>query len=445
MTSLNALNATHDPARTSWVDSANVAGCDFPIQNLPFGVFQAPGQAPRGGVAIGDRIVDLAALAETGLLVGEALEAARAASSEDLTPLLRRGPKSASELRTSLSDLLAVGADAAARASLAQLLVPMKSVEMRLPLRVRQYSDMSTSMYHVGRWSGLDDRGQPICPPVYRSVPAGYDGRASSIVISGTGVRRPNGVYQARRGENDTRFGPEPSMDYELEVAIWFGGAGNPMGSPIPIREAGAAIFGYSLLNDWSARGIQMWESAMGPFLGKSLATTISPWIVTAEALAPFRMRAFERPEGDPAVPPHLADPDDQTRGGIDLTLESWLLTEEIASSNAGPVNICRTNYRHMYWTPAQIIAHHSSNGCAFAAGDVVGSGTCSGPSLEEAACLAERTSQGPLDLGGGLQRRWLEDGDTVILRGRAERNGYVSIGFGEARGTVLPAIDYPR
>jgi fumarylacetoacetase len=440
------LNATHDPARLSWLAAANAPGCDFPIQNLPFGVFQPRGAPARGGVAIGDQIVDLRALAETGLVTGEALKAAHAASGEDLTPLLELGRESASALRAVLSDLL--WADGTWSPSLrdqaARLLVPMDGVEMRMPLRVRQFSDMCVSTFHIGRRRGVDARGEPICPPVFRSLPVGYDGRASSVVVSGTPVRRPNGVWQRVPGEGEPQFGPEPRQDYELELALWFGGAGNALGDPIPIHKAGAAVFGYGLLNDWSARGIQMWETMLGPFLGKSLATTVSPWIVTAEALAPFRARAFERPAGAPPAPRHLVDPFDQAAGNLDLVLEAWLISKTTARAEGAPFNLCRTNFRHMYWTPAQMIAHHASNGCAFAAGDLLGSGTCSGPALEEAACLLERTLEAPLDLAGGERRQWLEDGDTVILRGRAERDGFVSIGFGEARGTLLPAVTYP-
>lgn len=311
---------------------------------------------------------------------------------------------------------------------------------MLLPTPVRQFSDMCVSTFHIGRRNGNDDRGQPICPPVFRTLPVGYDGRASSVIVSGTPVRRPNGISTTEIGGDDSHYGPEPRQDYELEVGAWFGGTGNAQGEPIPIGEAADHLFGLCLLNDWSARGIQLWETMLGPFLGKSLATTVSPWIVTAEALAPFRVPAFPRPQGDPPVPRHLLDADDQALGGYDIGLEAWLQTAKMREAGAAPAEICRTNFRHMYWTFAQMLAHHAGNGCGLAAGDLIGSGTCSGPEIAEAACLIEKIVGGEVSLPGGETRTFLEDGDAVILRGRAERSGYVSIGFGEASGRITPA-----
>lgn len=440
----HSINATHDPERRSWVDSANDPNSDFPIQNLPFGRFRLEGSAPRAGVAIGNRIVDLAGGIDLGLFSGAALDAAIAATStDDLTPLLALGNGAASALRARLVELLDAQGEAGqlARRHEATLLVDMAKAEMMMPLAVRQFSDMCVSTFHIGRRRGNDENGQPICPPVFRSVPVGYDGRASSVVISGTPVRRPNGTWQARQDEGDPHYGPEPRQDYELEVGIWFGGPGNPLGTPIAIHRASDAIFGYSLLNDWSSRGIQFWETMLGPFLGKSVCTTISPWIVTAEALAPFRTQAFVRPATDPAVPKHLWDEEDQRLGGIDLTLEALIQSEAMQADGTAPFPVCRTNFAHMYWTPAQMLAHHSSNGCSFSAGDLLGSGTCSGPGIEEAACLAEKLHGGGWALPNGEPRRWLEDGDTVILRARASTQGRVSIGFGEACGTILPAL----
>jgi fumarylacetoacetase len=441
-----ALNETHDPGLRSWVESANVAGADFPIQNLPFGVFRRPGEHARGGVAIGDQILDLRLGVASGLFEDEALRAAQATGSEDLTPLLALGQGPASALRRRLCELLReTGPGRATGEALARrLLTPMANAELLAPARVRQFSDMCVSTFHIGRFHGNDERGQPITPPVFRTLPVGYDGRASSVVVSGTPVRRPNGTWVAE-GETDPRFGPEPRQDYELEVAIWFGGQGNALGDPIPIGDAGRSIFGYGLLNDWSARGIQMWETMLGPFLGKSLATTISPWIVTTEALAPFRAPSFARPAGDPPVPEHLWSHEDQAEGGIAIGLEALVSSARMTSDGVSPRQICRTDFRQTYWTPAQILAHHTSNGCAFAAGDLLGSGTCSGPSQEAAACLWEKLLGGPWTLPNGEARTWLEDGDTVILRGRAEREGYVGIGFGEATGTILPAHNFGR
>lgn len=438
------LNVTHDPQARSWVESANLGGADFPIQNLPFGRFRRGSDDPRGGVAIGDQIVDLKALAQSGLLSGEAQVAADAACEADLAPLLHLGSRPSSALRAAMFRMLQADGPQSLQQIADSVLVSATEVELLLPLAVRQFSDMCVSTYHIGRRRGSDERGEPICPPVFRTLPVGYDGRASSVVVSGSTLRRPNGVWQRRPDDLTPEFGPEPRQDYELELALWLGGPGNSMGEPISVASAHTAIFGYGLLNDWSARGIQMWENMLGPFLGKSFATTVSPWIVTAEALAPFRVPAFSRPPGDPPVPPHLASDQDQTAGGIDLALEAHLMTSTMAKRGQPAAPICATNFKHMYWTPAQMLAHHASNGCALAAGDLLGSGTCSGPSLEAAACLLERTMDGPLVLEGDETRRWLEDGDTVILTGRAERPGYVSIGFGEARGTILPALPYP-
>lgn len=440
---MTVLNATHDPSRQSWVTSAN-QGSDFPLQNLPFGRFRTTDGATRCGLAIGDLILDLGAAHAAGLFAGPAAEAAQAASGDDLLQLLTLGQTPASALRARLFDLLADDGDTAARAVLEPLLVPRSAVEMLLPTTVRQFSDMCVSTFHIGRRSGNDDRGQPICPPVFRTLPVGYDGRASSVIVSGTDVRRPLGQWQSGLFDGELKFGPEPYQDYELEVGLWFGGSGNAQGQPFSVREAADRMFGLCLLNDWSARGIQFWETMLGPFLGKSLATTVSPWIVTTEALAPFRLPAFPRPAGDPPVPPHLADVLDQSAGGFTISLTAELQTARMTDAATPPQEICRTDFRHMYWTFAQMLAHHASNGCALGPGDLIGSGTCSGPAMSEAACLVESLVGGPITLGDGETREWLEDGDTVILRGRAEREGFVPIGFGEARGTLLPAPVWP-
>lgn len=441
-----ALNETHDPARKSWVASANAEATDFPIQNLPFGVFLIDGEPPRGGVAIGDWIFDLREGVRAGLFEGPAFAAAQAASGEDLTPLLALGAAPASALRARLSDLLRENGPASAGAQGLgdRLLISRAGATLLLPLRVRQFTDMCVSTFHIGRRAGNDERGQPITPPVFRTLPVGYDGRASSVIVSGTPVRRPTGTWLERLDGGELRFGPEPRQDYELEVGIWFGGPANALGDPIPIADATSSIFGYCLLNDWSSRGIQLWETMLGPFLGKSLSTTISPWIVTAEALAPFGTGALERPAGDPPVPAHLHDAADQAGGGLDLILDAFIQSAAMRQAGLEPHRICRTNFRHMYWTPAQMVAHHASNGCSLAPGDLIGSGTCSGPALEEAACLMEVLAAGELALPGGEHRVFLEDGDVMVLRGRAERPGYVGIGFGEAAGELLPARPLP-
>ena len=440
---MTALNATHDPALRSWEASAN-GDSDFPIQNLPFGRFRRSSGAPQGGVAIGERIVDLAALLDLGLLDGVAESAAEAAAGGDLLPLLRLGNGPASALRARLSSLLAEGGASGLREAADHVLIRQADVEMMLPTTVRQFSDMCVSTFHIGRRNGNDERGQPICPPMFRTIPVGYDGRASSIVVTGTPVHRPNGTWQTDFNAGDVAFGPEPRQDYELEIGMWFGGKGNAHGQPLSVARAGDALFGMSLLNDWSARGIQFWETMLGPFLGKSLMTTISPWIVTTEALAPFRVPAFPRPEGDPSVPPHLNDALDQAAGGFDIALSSHLQTSRMREAGAAAQAICNTNFRYMYWTPAQMIAHHASNGCSLGAGDLLGSGTCSGPDISQAGCLVESIVAGPVKLDNGETREWLEDGDTIVLKGRATRDGYVSIGFGEASGRILPAPAWP-
>ncbi|PZQ24501.1 MAG: fumarylacetoacetase [Sphingopyxis macrogoltabida] len=433
------LNDTHDPNRRSWVESAN-GDTDFPVQNLPFGRFVRDGGAPRCGVAIGDLIVDLSAAAEAQLLKGSAADALAAVRGGDLLPLMQLGNGAASALRAALFPLLAEGGDAALKAAADRVLVPRSAVQMILPTEVRQFTDMCVSTYHIGRFYGDDERGEPICPPVFRTIPVGYDGRASSVMVSGTPLRRPNGTWQSELRKGDLQYGPEPWLDYEMELGIWVGGPGNAHGSTLSLSQSADAIFGFSLLNDWSARGIQVWENMLGPFLAKSIGTTVSPWIVTSEALAPFRIAAFARPDGDPPVPPHLFDAKDQEQGGFDISLSASLRTP----SSPHATEICRSNFRHMYWTASQMIAHHSGNGCPLRAGDLLGSGTCSGPAVGEAACFFERNLSGPVELPGGETRDWLADGDRVTLHGRATREGFAAIGFGEACGEILPAQKSP-
>lgn len=433
------LNDTHDPKRQSWIASANAADTDFPIQNLPFGVFRRGGEVARGGVAIGDSIVDLAEAAKAGLFSGEAAEAARAASGPALNPLFALGTGAASALRAQLSDLLRADSPDKGRVERMadRLLMPMSAATMELPAHVGSYTDYLCSSFHAGRMaSGL--------PEPFKYLPIAYHSRASSIVVSGTPVRRPNGEFRAADGE--VRFGPEPSQDYELELAAVIA-TGNPLGTPLHIDRAAEQIFGYCLLNDWSARGIQMWESRpLGPFLGKSQSTTISPWVVTSEALAPFRCAAFARPDGDPKPMPHLFSEADQAEGGIDLALEAYILTPRMREQGAAPARVTNTNFKHIYWTFAQMVAHHMSNGCNLQPGDLLASGTCSGPTDDSRACLAELSARGTVDikLPNGEARRFLADGDEVIFRARTARPGQVSIGFGECRGRIEPAVPWP-
>ncbi len=434
------LNDTHDPTRRSWVAEANQPECDFPIQNLPFGVFRrSSGERPRGGVAIGSQIFDLTEALAAGLFTGMAERGAHAAAGESLNPLLALEPDAVSALRARLSDLLRVGGPESerARACGSRLLASMASARMELPVDIGGYTDFSCSQTHMSGMGG----GKPVT--AFYHLPIAYNGRASSVRVSGTSVRRPWGQWAARPPAEDIRFAPEPHLDFELELAAYVG-RGNALGDPLSVDEAAASIFGYCLLNDWSARGIQFLESILGPFLGKSFLTTLSPWLVTAEAMAPFRVPLPERQANVPAIPKHLDSLENRREGGLDIELTVLLQSASMRSRGVAPVRIVRTNFKHMYWTLAQMLAHHTSNGCNMLPGDLFASGTVSGPEADAKACLVEiaRLGKSPLQLPGGEQRVWLEDGDAVLMRGRAVREGYVSIGFGCCDGEVVAARD---
>jgi fumarylacetoacetase len=432
---MTRLNQTHDPTRRSWVAAANQPGCDFPIQNLPFGIFTSAGSEPKGGVAIGDRIFDLATGLQAGLFAGAAADAARAASLPALNSLMALGTDAASALRARLSDLLRVDGPDRPRveASAGRLLVPMTSARMHLPVQVQNFTDFVCSTFHALRIS----RRPPDAdlPPVLQYMPVAYHGRASSVQISGDAVRRPHG--QSKPADQPVRFGASTMLDFELEVGAFIA-SGNELGWPIPIETAASQIFGYCLLNDWSARDIQFWESMLGPFLGKSFATTISPWVVTAEALRPFETEVFKPRTDWPEPLPYLQSERDRNEGGLQADLEAFISTQRMRDSKLTPARITKTNLRFAYWTFAQMIAHHTSNGCNMQPGDLLGGGTMSGPSDESRACLAEYA--GPLDLPNGEVRRYLEDGDEITFKGCARREGYVSIGFGECRAHVVGA-----
>lgn len=438
------LNTTHDPGRRSWVVSANAAASDFPIQNLPFGVFRQESNSPRGGVAIGDRIFDLQAGTVAGLFSGKALKAAVAASEETLNSLLALGHEPASALRARLSDLLREdGPDRAEIEGQAKtLLIAQKDVELLLPVAVRQFTDFATSTYHIGRFSGYAGHGNPKCPPVFRNLPVAYNSRASSVAVDGTPLIRPNGQWKRKPEESEPEYGAEPYQDYELEFGAWYGGQSSTLGEPLPLDEAASHIFGYCLLNDWSSRGIQFWESMLGPFLGKSALTTVSPWIVTEEAMAPFRAPAFERHPDDPKLLDYLRSAADQREGHLNVELDAFIVTPKMREQGAAPFQICASNFKYLYWTFGQMFTHHMSNGCNMGPGDLIGSGTCSGPGDEMMACLAEKSMLGikAWPLPNGEARTYFEDGDDVVLRGRAKREGYVSIGFGDCSGRIHPA-----
>ena len=443
------LNETHDPALTSWVPSANAAGGDFPIQNLPFGVFRraGTGEGARVGVAIGDAILDVRAAREAGAFEGVALDAALLCDEPTLAPLMALSPVSWSALRLQLSRLLRTDAlDGPLSAVLADemnrraLLVPMDSAELLLPAESGDYTDFYASVHHATNVGSMFRPEQPLLPN-YKWVPIGYHGRASSLVPSGTAVRRPNGQ---RKGPADEapHFGPSRSLDYECEVGFYVG-PGNALGAPVAIADAERHLFGLCLVNDWSARDLQAWEyQPLGPFLAKSFATTVSPWVVTLEALEPFRAPAFSRNASDPQPLPYLRSAENAERGGIDIVLETLLHTPAMRARGAAAARVSRASFTSMYWTPAQLLAHHASNGCNLRPGDLLASGTVSGPEVGSRGCLLELTWRGaePLQLQHGETRTFLEDGDEVIMRGFCERAGARRIGFGECRGTVRPA-----
>jgi fumarylacetoacetase len=434
------IDGTHDVGLTSWVDSANLPGADFPVQNLPFGVFTRKGAgSPRIGCAIGDQVLDLDACAARGLLTGMPDEVQAACRTSSLNAVMGLAPRVRGTLRHRLSHLLrAEGAFVTARVEADAVLVPRSEAEMRLPAEVGDYTDFYASIFHatnVGRMLRPDN---PLLPN-YRWVPIGYHGRASSLVVGGTRVRRPAGQTAPQEEGAPPFFGPSRSLDYELEVGAFLG-PGNDLGDSIPLAEAENHLFGLCLVNDWSARDIQRWEyQPLGPFLSKSFATSLSPWVVTVEALAPFRVEAYERPDDDPEPLPHLRSDDDQARGGFDLRLEVLIASAAMRREGLPPLGVSRSNLRDIYWTLAQMVTHHSSNGCNIRPGDLIASGTVSGPEPENRGCLLERTWRGeePLELPTGEKRAFLEDGDEVILRGHCEREGFARIGFGECRGIV--------
>ncbi len=426
------MNDTHDPQRRSWVATANGPSA-FPIQNLPFGVF-AGATGPTIGVAIGDQILDLRGCA--GLLPAPCAEACAAAT---LNPLMALGTECWSQLRGRLSDLLRADHPQASdhQRSLEPHLYPMARTTMLKPALIGNYTDFYASIHHATNVGRLFRPEDPLLPN-YKYVPIGYHGRASSILLSGALVKRPAGQIVSEPGKAP-HFAPSQALDYELEAGF-FVGPGNSLGETIAIEHAASHLFGVCLLNDWSARDIQAWEyQPLGPFLAKSFATTISPWIVTMEALAPFRAPAFVRPPGDPAPLPYLFWEHDRQQGGIDLNFDVFLRSSRMRKAGLDAIRLSRGNLSALYWTVAQLLTHHASNGCNLQPGDLLGSGTVSGPSDDSYGCLLEITRRGlePIALPTGEQRAFLEDGDEVTFRGYCEREGFVSIGLGECLGTI--------
>ena len=438
----DALDFTHDPALRSWVASANADGADFPIQNLPYGRFRraGSGEAWRIGVAIGDQVLDLCAAEAAGGWAGGWAAGIgallRPLAAGELVPLMDEAPPVRRALRAALSRALAEGSDR--QAVLGGCLVPQTQAELTLPCAIGDYTDFYTGIHHATAVGKLFRPDNPLLPN-YKWVPIGYHGRASSIIPSGQSFRRPRG--QIKGAADAPVFGPSQRLDYELELGVLIGG-GNALGEPIPMARAENHLFGLTLLNDWSARDLQAWEyQPLGPFLAKSFASTLSPWVVTMDALAPFRV-PFARAEGEPQPLPYLDSPGNRARGGIDITVEAWLQTGAMRAAGAAPVRLSRASMRDAaYWTLAQLVAHHTVNGCNLRSGDLFGTGTLSGPLPEQGGSLLELSQGGkvPLALPDGETRTFLQDGDTLILRAGCDRPGARRIGLGECAATVLP------
>lgn len=432
-----ALDFTHDPSAQSWVDSANTEGADFPLQNLPWARFRRPGEDWRIGVGIGSAVLDLAAALQHGRWTAAEKALLDPLARGKLKALMAQPPHLRLALRHALFAALQAGS--AQQRALAPCLRPLHAVEFSLPCRVGNYTDFYAGIHHATAVGKLFRPDNPLLPN-YLWVPIGYHGRASSLVVSGTPIRRPWGQ---RKGPDEAtpQFAPSQRLDFELELGLWVA-QGNLLGEPIPIAQAQQHLFGVSLLNDWSARDIQPWEyQPLGPFLAKSFATTLSPWIVSWEALAPFRC-ALQRPADAPAPLPYLADADDHRHGALDVELAVHL-TPQGGHAQA----LSRSNAKHMVWTAAQLLTHHASNGCNLQPGDVLGTGTISGPRPEQAGSLLELTQGGrhALALAGGHSRRFLEDGDELALSARAERAGARSIGFGACSARLMPALPQPQ
>ncbi len=433
------LNATHDPAVKSWVASANGGG-DFPIQNLPHGVFATSPGSDRGGVAIGDQILDLKAALDAGLFDGEAADIARAAAEPTLNRLMAMGNGAAGTLRARLWQMLREGSpdEAAAEACL----VPMASAEMKLPARIGAFTDFCTSTFHITPRAPRPPRKMH---EAFKHLPVAYNSRATSLTVDGQPMVRPNGQAKDRAAD-EIYFGPSRQMDFELELGLYIGGPGNDLGQPVNIDDTAEMIWGYCLVNDWSARDIQFFESMLGPFLSKSVRTTISPWIVTAEAMAPFHTMPFQREADDPRPLPYLTSPAHEKDGCLDLGMYAWLRTAAMRAAGMAPQKITDTNFAYSFWTFPQMVTHHASNGCNLQTADLIASGTVSGPRDEQAACLLELTYGGAaIPLPTGESRVWLEDGDEIILTARAQAPGRTSIGFGTCGAEVTPAPAWPQ
>ena len=431
------IDATHDPALRSWVESANAPDSDFPVQNLPLGRFRLAGadEPLRCGVAIGDQVLDLQLALQLSPWPDGVPELLAPLAAGDLAAFMALGRPAWKALRAALSAALAEGSDTAPFLELC--LLPQAQAAMALPCRVGDYTDFYTGIHHALTVGKLMRPDHPLLPN-YKWVPIGYHGRASSVTLGGP-VTRPRG--QTRSSGDTPHFGPSQRLDYELELGLWVG-VGNELGTPVPMAQAEERLFGVTLLNDWSARDLQGWEyQPLGPFLAKNFSTMVSPWIVSFEALAPFR-RPFTRPAGDPQPLPYLDSEFNREAGALDIRLEVWLQTARMRELGLPAQRLSHSNALDAYWTPAQLVAHHTSNGCNLATGDLLGTGTLSGPLPAQGGSLLELSAGGrqPLTLPGGETRCFLEDGDTVTLRAFCAAPGAVRIGLGSVSGTVLPA-----
>nr|WP_166179024.1 fumarylacetoacetase [Altererythrobacter segetis] len=428
---MTQIDETHDPQATSWIEGVD-GHAEFPVQNLPLGVFSPPGGGKRGGVAIGDLVLDLSAVA--GLLEREASDAARLASGETLNALFADGNAAADALRKGIFRLLT---DSSSQREVDPALIPAGDCRLHLPFAIGDYTDFYTGIHHATNVGKQFRPDNPLLPN-YKYVPIGYHGRASSIRPSGGDVRRPQGQRKSPDGDTPV-FGPSQRLDYELEMGIWTSGS-NKLGSDIKIAEAAEHIAGLCLLNDWSARDLQAWEyQPLGPFLAKNFHSTVSPWVVTSAALAPFRIAQPPRPEGDPAPLPYLLDAEDQMHGAYAIEMEVRLLTQRMRDAGQPAERLSKGPMTSMYWTAAQLVAHHTVNGCNLQPGDLLGTGTLSGEARDSFGSLIELSQGGkaPLTLANGETRSFLEDGDEVIMTARAVRDGYRAIGFGECRGRI--------
>lgn len=437
------INETHDPNLKSWIESANRPDTDFPIQNLPFCVFTraCTYEDVRVGVAIGDFVLDVYACYECCLFEDDSFSVAVSADNYCLDgSVMKKNADLQTAFRRRLTEILSESADEKTRKNVERNLIPIEEADFQMPAHIGDYTDFYCSIFHATNVGAMFRPDNPLLPN-YKYLPIGYHGRASSIVISGTDIKRPKGQNRTDQDQPPV-FVPCKNLDYEMEVGF-FVGKGNELGETISIDDAEDHIFGLCLVNDWSARDIQAWEyQPLGPFLAKSFATSLSPFVVTMEALAPFRTAAFARDAGDPQPLDYLNGEANQKSGGFDINLEVYLQTERMRAENTEPFLLSRSNTKDLYWTIGQMLAHHASNGCNLQTGDLMATGTVSGEEKTERGCLLELTWRGkePIELPNGEQRRFLEDGDEIIMKGFCEKEGFRRIGFGTCRGRVLPA-----